>query len=642
MNTDFNVLEMAQAYAEANNTNTSDLFKKPKAKFEDPKIEEVQIDENNQISPVKKQKTPWVPDEKLIEGMNEFTSDPVTYDKKDLEVNEDGTLKNIIDEDAKEESREAMDEMSRKYANIEDAKKRHGIVNFQIPEGEYHALIFAAAGDTNYKRAQDALDEIFNEIKSVHPEFIRDWAEGYPKNESSNISNVPTTPAEEKVTENIEVNENIKEETAAVSVEPSIPSNNNINEEMPDGEDVKVIINKTDLPNVSWTEEDISKIRKSRSIELNIVENQDLEYTNIEEVDPKWVDAVLMPYQRKSNDIVAALPASKYRATFTGLTYTEVIDLSNSTEMNTIDGERKKWSICFNHIKNQSIGPWEEYILYIDPMTRKTMRISLEDSDKIPENVDPETIHKVSKFEDFLRKTSFMDLEYMLWKILCATTMDQEIIQIDCHAIMDNGKDCGNHYDWIYSPTELLDMSTINPAVLEEIEKTATVSGKDIMDNYNSSMLRLNNTAKLHTSGISVVFGHISAYEYLDSVYEKIQSLDNEEEYNDPTIASRSLNYATLSVVKAFLIPKENGGFIRITGADNILKVINTLDEIDWQTLAELVRIMLEPYEFKYSMRDIVCPKCKNRSNIPINSMAKLLFIVARSLSSVNVVLKKI
>ena len=107
--------------------------------------------------------------------------------------------------------------------------------------------------------------------------------------------------------------------------------------------------------------------KKSRTVELNIVEGKDLEMSSIENISSKSaIDLALAPYIRKSNDIVAALPASKYRASFTGLSYVDMIDLSNSQELNTIDGEKKKWTIAYQHIKNPSIGPWKEYRYYID------------------------------------------------------------------------------------------------------------------------------------------------------------------------------------------------------------------------------------------------------------------------------------
>lgn len=638
MSNGFNVLDMAQAYADANSESAKDLFKKP-----DP-VEELKDEikpDNDNIKPVKK---PWTPDASLLEGMDEMTAPQVTYSKDEIKGDEIQPLQNIVDEEAKNEARETMDDMSRKVANIEEAKMRHGIKHLRIPEGAYQVAILNAASDPNRNKSQVALDEIFEDMKKNNPEFILDWEKDeVPDNEDV----VPASAEEPKQEDNTnketlnhaKKEDQIKSTYESPTIEETDPSEI-------DEKDVKVVIDKQNINQISWTQDEVEKIRKSRTIELNIIESTNIDYANVEDAEgSNVIDLLLAPYQKRSNDVDGALPASKYRATFTGLPYTEVIDLSNSSELNNLDGELKKWTICFNHIKNPSIGPWEEYVLYTDPVTKRQAKASL--TDNIPDGVNESTIHHVTKFEDFLRKTSFVDLEFMLWKILCASTMDQEIIQIDCHSFMDAAKTkkCNNHYDWIYSPKELLDMESINPAVLEEIKKTATVTGDDIMANYNSSMLRLDNVATLHSSGIKVVFGHISAYDYLYSVYEKIQevqNIDDEEPMNDPELASKSLNYTILTAVKSFLIPKGDGKYIRISGADNILKVIKTLDEIDWQTLGQLVSLMMAPYEFTYSMRNLICPKCKNKSSIQIDSIARLLFIVARSLSSVNVTLKRI
>jgi hypothetical protein len=106
-----------------------------------------------------------------------------------------------------------------------------------------------------------------------------------------------------------------------------------------------------------------------------------------------------------------------------------------------------------------------------------------------------------------------MDLEYMLWKILCATAMEHEIVSIDCHAT-HNGKPCGKTYDWVYAPNDLLQQDKMDATVLQEMETTMAVSTlDDIMKNYNTSPVAANNTVKLNTSGWLVVFGHASASE---------------------------------------------------------------------------------------------------------------------------------
>lgn len=636
-NNQFNVLDMAKEIASASEVEVGDLFQKPKTDTH----QEQQTQVAQEVPSGQKKKKDWVPDEALLEGMDEFKAPPVTYAKEEFKESEDEGLRNIADDNAMQDALEAMDELKRTAANIEEAKRRRGIKTLNIPEGQYHATITAAAGDTNFKRAQAALDEIFAEIEKTYPEFITEWADS----EKNNPMNRGVEPP--KFHENSGKIEEIPEAVVAENKEEIPAKDDNIvnfgnkaaeeiqNEE---GEEVKVIIDKSQLPEIAWDSSDIDKIKKSRTVELNIVEKMDLEYSQIEEADDNAVDAILSSYQRKTNDIVSPLPASKYRATFTGLSYTEVIDLSNSQELNNIDGEWKKWSICFNHIRNQSIGPWEEYQWYKDPTTHKKIKLPI--TAAIPPGINPDIVTVVTKFEDFLMKTSYLDLEFMLWKILCATSMEQEIISIDCHAV-NNGVKCDKSYDWIYSPSDLLMRDSIDLAVLEDMDKAASASTKEeIEDVYNSSMLRINNTAKLNTSGFHVVFGHVSAYEYLTSIYGEIKSLEDAEE-NDPTLASRGLTYTTLTAIKGFIIEQEDGRKTKITGTKNLIRAISMLDEIDWQTIAELVRIMIEPYQFRFALRDIVCPKCKNRSNIPIESMTRMLFIVARSLSSVNVTLKR-
>ena len=608
----FSVLDMAQNYADDNDIDVEELFKKnPVSGNIKDEVDDF-LDDDFTMTPVTREETkpdkkiPWTPDPELTDGMDELTSGPLTYEKEELKA-PSTELKNIVDDEALEGARDHMDDMTRKNFNIEKIKKELGIVKCQIPAGPWHAKIFAAAGDTNHKRAMDGLREIFNDIIQMEPALILEWDDP-SKNPANKSSVVPLHNQGPQIQDIPDVVDSDDRSTTDPSTIPSISSG--------EAADTKIIIDKTNLPEIAWTKEDMDKIRKSRQVELNIIEDVTLKYTNIEDIDDNAVDVVLSQYVRKVNDIPGALPASKYRATFTGLTYTEILDLSHSQELNNLDGERKKWSIAFEHTKNPSIGPFK----------------SREERDE-----RGNVIRTVTEFDDFLEKTSFMDLEFILWKILCATAQEREIISIDCHGQF-NGSRCGRSYDWIYSPRELLVTDSINVAVLEEMKKTSEASSiEEIKANYKQSMLLTNNTIELPTSKIGVVFGHISAYDYLNSIYSEILAL--QEQKNQ--MVSQALSYTTLTVLKSFLIPKDDGGHVRIKGPKNLIRVISTLDEIDWQTITELIRIMVEPYQFQFSLRDIVCPQCKTKSNIDIEDITRLLFIVVSSLASVQVVLKR-
>lgn len=595
-----NVMDMLKSYN--NDIDTKDLFVTSKQKEDVPKAPVPKVVDD----------TSWAPDASLLEGMEEMQQHSgVVYNKSEMKE-EKKQLDNIVDEDAKEAALSSKNEMERIDFNINEAKKRHGISYLQIPEGYDQVNIVNAASDSNYRKAQEGIDKVFAELKELHPEFF------VYEDESLNIKKSNNENSDSQDIHNED--SNVIDQNA----------------------DVKILIDKTNIQQVAFSDEEIDKIKKARSVELNIVEANDIEYSQIKNIPDNMVERVLDKYIRKSNDVLAALPASKYRATFSGLSYPEMIDLENSFEINNADGELKKWSICFEHIHNQSIGPWESWVWYKDPETGKKMRYN--SIENVPANIDRNNIHVVTKFMDFMMKTSFLDLDFMLWKILCATSMGSEIISINCKSQI-NGVPCKNHYDWVYRPAELLDMKSIPTVVLDEMKTTMEASGSEnIMENYNSSMLRLNNIAKLPHSGIKVVFGHISGYDYMENIYENITSISELE--GDPTIASRYSTYTQLTSVKAFLIPTgldENGNeeFGKIDDIDTMYQIINGLDEVDWGALTELVKIMLSPYNFKFIIKDIICPKCKSKTNIEIENIMRLFLIVAQSLASVSVTLKR-
>ena len=633
-NNNFNVLDMVEEVAADQNIDAAELFAKPEtptAEIKEAPIEEQQIETKEEP----KKKKEWVPDESLTADMPELhQSTGVVYDAKDVKLEEDTTLRNLSDDDAVSASNDSMDMRDRQFANVRDAMKRNNIVYFQIPDDHldgatYHARIMTAAGDRNYQKGQNELDAIYAEIEKLHPEWVHklEQSDATFAGEERSIFDLPTnddfpTVKEVPISNTVTIDDELEDEPPAPVIDTTT-----------------VTIDKTQLPQITWSPEELDKIKKSRTIELKIVESSPIEFSSIKEADTNVIDSIIDTYVRKTNDNVGTLPASQYRATFTGLSYAEVLDLSTSQDMNNLDGERSKWSICFNHMKNQSIGAWESYVLYIDPETGSEKRV--DSTIDVPENVDPDTVHRVTKFEDFLRKTSYLDLEFMLWKILCATAMSKEIITITCRAKIGDNQ-CNNEYDWVYNPAELLQVNSVDPAILEEMKKTGEAKTfEEIKAQYMASPVMSNNTVKLPNSGLIVVYGHVSAYEYLNSLYELSHDLANKEEH-DASDISTMLAYRAMLVTKMFLIPNGDGSYSKVSTVDGMLKIFNTLDEVDWQVVEQLTDMMTTPYALQYAMRDVKCPKCGNVTSIPINSMRRMLFILTQSLNSVNVSLKKI
>ena len=576
----------------------------------------------------------WTPDEEDTKSLAELnrSSLGIVVDKDKYTEKEDTTLRDVAEDHAIEDGAAAVDDLMIKTQAIEASKKRLHIVKLAIEDPAEHAAIFAIASDTNIQRRDEQLDSRIKAYVEKFPSAVLEWEPWYGPNVKvvkNDLESVEPTPVTEVIPAQSTVDEaHTKEE----DMEIISKATQNL-EKIPDAVIDKTVVrvNKEDVPHIFWDQEDVDKIKKSRKVELDIIETTPLEYNEVVELDENAIDGVLSQYTRKMNDVSSPLPASKYRATFTGLSYPEILDLSQSQELNTVDGLKKKWTIAFNHTKNPSIGPFKPFRYYIDPSTKK--KIHLNAGEPVPEGVK---LEYGDAFDDFLKKTSFLDLDFILWKILCATTMENEVISINCHA-RHNGEECKKEYDWVYSTKNLLDMDKISPAVLEEMNKTATVSSQqEIEANYKDSFLASSSVIKLPHCGFRIMCGHKDAYEHINTIFGKVLEIT---EAQNPA-ASDALTVTMLSVVKAVLVPY-NGSYAKITSVDGIMKVLKQLDEVDYQTVGEMMRVILEPYQFTYNLRDIVCPKCGNVSNIPIQDMSRMLFIVAQSLMSVQVVLKK-
>lgn len=569
----------------------------------------------------KKESKEWVPDEKLTKGLDELNNVGVVYHKDEIKVEEDNELKNILDDDAEKHSTSAIGDMERKMENIEKAKKRFGILKLQVPPGVHQVKIYAAAGDDNTARAEKALDEIFTEIVNKFPEFVLEWEDGRAPVKKNTAEVAENTPTKEVQPEENKVVIPLEEENL-------VPEN-----------EVTINVEKSDATKIVWNTDELEKIRKSRKINLNIVEDANLHYSEIEEVDSNVVDTILSKYVRKVNDVTSPLPASRYRATFTGLSYPEVLDLTHSQELNMLDGERKKWSIAFEHTKNPSIGEWESYMYYMDG----NKRIRIHKDTQVP---DTARVYEWTKFDDFLSKTSFLDLDFILWKILCASSMGKEIISVDCNAIIGNGKRCRKSYDWIYSTDDLLVVDRVDPAILEEMKEVADAqSAEEIQKLYRSSLLVSDSVVPLPHSQLRMVFGHISAYDYLNEVYGIIHQAPpkNEEERNKPLLeVSKPLVGSMMTFVKAFLVKNtETGKDGIIRSKEAIRRILTGLDSYDFQTVTEMLKIVIAPYRFTYALKDVRCPQCGNKSNITIDNMGSMLFMIVRSLENVQVAWKK-
>lgn len=572
---------------------------------------------HSEIKPKEKTRE-WTPDQKVLEDMPELTSKPVTYSKDEYKFKEDKSLKNFTDESAKEDAKMTVTEMRTKNSNIDKVMQKFGIKKLAIPDDTLEGKtlrfqILNASSDPKPEVAEQKLTQIFNEMIQNYPEFILE-----------KVSDKSSTPT---IVEGAIVDGDISTDLVQVQNE----SSKVINEDK-----VDIVINKKDAPELTFSEEELDKIRKARTIELKIVDDMDLKFNSIEEEENlDVISSVLDTYRKKIKDVSAVLPASRYRCSIRGLSFTELMDISYHGEMNENDRLRKIWTMIYDHISNPSIR-FEEYSYYIDPKTHKEVRIAPEmDINEISDN----EIKTRTRFEDFMRKTASSDFQFLLWKIICATSLDTELITITCNNEV-NGKICGNRYNWLYSPNELLDMDSIDPTILQSMKETAEATTEEaILKSFKESLVNKVNTVELPSSKIKVVFGHISAYDFTNTLFKVYEELDEEEE--DHNIDKEALS-GILQAVKGFLIPKDDkGNYMKISNPKGIIKIYRTLNEIDYYTLIEITKMIVIPYQFKYRIKDTLCPKCKKTQEVVVDNLSDLLFLVSQAMNQTQVTLTK-
>lgn len=602
----------------------------PVIQKEIPKTEPKPLKE--EVKPTEKKRREWKPDQKLIADMPELNVKPVTYSKDEFKIADDTTLKNITDESAKKDAAIVLESLQLKDIRIQKIKEKYGIKHLNIPEysedGKNEDLegkvmrcrILSVASDPKEEVAMAKLSEIFDDIVANHPEYIKEWIK---EPEQTTDEDLVEDVEEDEEQEVIEANYEVKKESI-----PDDPSKV--------GFVSNVIIDKSNISNYGWTEEEFDKISKSREINLKIIDGMDLKFNKIiEEDDENVIDSVLHEYRRKLKDVTVVLPASKYCGTMRGLSYIEMSDLSYQAELSPANLYNKGWTMIYDHFENISIG-LESYSYFIDPTTKQKIRIT--ESTEIPEGC---IVKNVSRYEDFLMKTSFADYQFLLWKLLCATILESEIITLTCGTVT-NGKRCNARFDWLYSPESLIDMSKMDPEILKGMKKSAECIGeKMISENYKESFLVKNQSVELPCSKIRCIFGHVSVYDYINKVLPSIPDLNSLAEKEDDFDAAISVFLeGMLQVVKYFLIPREDGTAIKVSSVEGLKKIIKQLNEVDFATLNEVAQMVIKPFSYDFAIRGVECPKCKSKINIPVSNILQLIFQATRILSKTQVTLK--
>lgn len=451
-------------------------------------------------------------------------------------------------------------------------------------------------------RAIDNLNE--NNIV-IDKTMFTNKPEDKPETITNEIKGENNKPAENKHTEEVVVPKPVQPPTINISVDKEVQSKNPININI--DKDIAATVKTTNEVNVV-VKEVSNDILKKTTI-----------YRNSERT------GIINTYDTGINDVDVTLPLSGYRCTMRSVNWYDFISLASPNAQNGVEAEIKKWSVIYKHLKNPSIGEFES-------------------------------------FEDFLKKTKYLDRELLLWALLVATSDEEETITVPC----DN-PNCDHKITFKYRPRTI----TKTDKSLEPTwyERAKTVSPGDEAKKVWEEANAKKTMYQLPHSKIYVELSESSAYDFINKKLGLVNDLYKRYRPNDKNAAGLANIEEDLSMVEFdYLVANalyvesltiidcdehgepiidENGNYTGYTYDkwDKIEEIItNCLDGHDSAVLLKLIQESQEkasPISFR--VENVVCPVCgKVREYIPIDDIGTtLLFQLSRRFGDIKINLSK-
>lgn len=409
-------------------------------------------------------------------------------------------------------------------------------------------------------------------------------------------------PTESNVKDNTPVNNNLD-----VIDENNDPTNNQsvVEEKQPDTPTINITVDKHSPVTVNIDESVTAELTKSNQINIHVkeVSEDDLYVSTI--IENSQMEGIIEKYDPGVNDVPITLPLSGYRCVMRPINWLDFIKLTSPTSQNTSDAELKKWTVIYEHMKNPSIGEFEN-------------------------------------FEDFLKKTKYSDKDLLLWALLVATADEEETIILPCP-----NKKCGKDIVITYNPRSI---AHIDPDLIpSHYAKTHDVPPGPAAVRHWESINGRRRRYVLPNTGVIAEINEPSAYDFItdklsiiSKLYERYKPGERINSVNpeDPELFEFDYISANVLYVSALTIVKDDKEY-RFTNWEDIEKIISTaLDITDANILLKLIektRKAVSPISFY--VPDIKCSSCDfKQDKLVIENIAEtLLFQVSRRLTNTTI-----
>lgn len=382
-------------------------------------------------------------------------------------------------------------------------------------------------------------------------------------------------------------------ETADVN-ETNIPENEESTEEAPDAIEpiipadsslVNIIIDKTGLgANFDFTDEERAKMTKASKIRIIEVEDKELKAATFNRVgrEESFLSRV-EKYDLCSVVTPITLPASRYRCRMRGMSFGEMSDIGLDPQTVTYDLLNKRFSVLYNNMIDTSVG-------------------------------------KFATYEEFLKNTSYLDFEMIVFGMACSTLPEDDTITLTCQR-----SGCGKEYDANYSPRALIRWDECDERLLKAVSTVCDAANdpEKAKEVYDASAVHNVRSYKLPFSNIVVDFGVVSMWDFLHGVANIILDPDFEKKYPG-SLEVTQVAAQTLTVIRAISIPTENGEYDLYTKTEDIFEIVRKLSPQDFSVILNIFNEYTSAYFVPFTIRDSKCPHCghvSKRVNIPIRQL---------------------
>ena len=278
---------------------------------------------------------------------------------------------------------------------------------------------------------------------------------------------------------------------------------------------------------------------------------------------------------------------SGYGATMSALTYKDILTITNA-----------------------NVSSYEARKNLLNTIYKKIQKLSFCEENKKP------------KFDEWLKMTSYGDLETLLYGIYCATFQEKSSVNVLCPYCEKEGTISINNNELIQTEGNKAEISN----EIDEISKNADSIDK-VMD-YSIVSIdekhKKKNIKSLMLNKSKMVFNIKRP-----TMYEILDILKNMKEDVIASLSSDTFNML-LCTFSIYVKNKDNDKYFIVKNKNDIVTIINMLSVEDVSDLKQAIDTILEEKYIYYKIKKTTCPNCKKEIyNIPMDIESLLFFQIS-------------